>query len=366
MLQVLGPSFGSIAAKPVELDDGRVILGEIAPDGPAAQAGLAFGTEILAVNSIAVADAIDNAPYDTFPGAEESQRLAQVGAILNALPGSPIEVTYLLSGASEPATVVMTTTQRTASKPDNPMPMRYDLVDGFGYVTWPSFSRTGIANHIFEDFIKVMHQDETPGIILDLRGNGGGSLLLMYSVLSYLYGAENPLTFDGIIDFGYDTSSGEFVNRPAEENTISTATEAPAYEGAVVVLVDEECVSACEFTSFYLQHSERAVIIGQYGTNGAGGSVQSVILPGDMQFNYTAGTSIFADSGKPIFQGIGVLPDIRVPVTEETERQKLEGGDPVLDAALEYIREATAAEAEVTSATAASAPMHLPAHSDSR
>ena len=86
--------------------------------------------------------------------------------------------------------------------------------------------------------------------------------------------------------------------------------------------------------SYWLKANERATIVGQYATEGAGGTTNAVYLPGKMQFNYTASTILDNKTNQPAFQAVGVEPDVRVPVTEETERSKLEGGDPVLDAGI--------------------------------
>lgn len=82
----------------------------------------------------------------------------------------------------------------------------------------------------------------------------------------------------------------------------------------------------------------RATIIGQYASEGAGGNTNAVFLPGGIQFNYTAGTDLDNETDLPTFQGVGVEPDVRVPVTEETEQLKQEGGDPVLEAGIEHLR----------------------------
>lgn len=217
------------------------------------------------------------------------------------------------------------------------MPLEYKLVDGVGYVTWPGFERTGIATHIFADFIKVMNERQIPGIIIDLRGNGGGSNFMQFAVMSYLFGADNPLTFDAADNYTYNELAGEFTRSPQPQKLSSPPNMQP-YLGDVVFLVDEQCASSCEFMSYWLQATGRATIVGQYATEGAGGTTNAVFLPGYMQFNYSTGTILDNETGQPAFQAVGVQPDIRVPVTEETERAKLEGGDPVLEAGVNHLR----------------------------
>ena len=77
--------------------------------------------------------------------------------------------------------------------------------------------------------------------------------------------------------------------------------------------------------------------LAQYASVGAGGSTNAIILPGGIQFNYTWATELDDTTGMPTFQFVGVVPDVKVPVTEATETEKLEGGDPVMDAARAYL-----------------------------
>jgi heat shock protein HslJ len=107
-----------------------------------------------------------------------------------------------------------------------------------------------------------------------------------------------------------------------------------AYTGPLVVLVDQNCASACEYFSQHLQTLGRATVVGQYSTEGAGGPIDRIKLPGGLMFQYTMGRTTFAGSDEPNLEAKGVVPDVRVPVTLETEQAKLAGEDPVLKAAL--------------------------------
>ncbi|MCB0162800.1 MAG: PDZ domain-containing protein, partial [Anaerolineae bacterium] len=336
-------AFGSagVGATTVELDDGRIIVNQVTPDGPADAAGLTFGTEVVSINGRPASEVLveTSYPWPNFPGSPEARRFTQATYLLNEPAGTQVEVGYILPDTTE----VMTTTF-TAAELERPqahrgiMPVDYSLVDGYGYVTWPGFTRTGISSHIFSDFVKRMNQQQIPGIILDLRSNGGGSALLEYAMLSYLYSADEPFTFAGETNYRFNTETGEFIS-DFNELTLSAPENATAYPGEVVVLVDQVCASACEFMSYYLQFTERATVIGQYASTGAGGNTNQVILPGHITFNYTAGTNLLDETGLPTFQGVGVVPDVRVPVTEASEQAKLEGDDPVLDAAVTYLHE---------------------------
>ena len=331
--------WGGVQAGLVELNDGRIIVTSVTPGGPAAGAGFAFGTEILSVDGVPV-DEILARPLRTleFPGTPEAKRINQVGYLLKRAAGTAVEVGYQQPGATEVMTTVLTAVPDIPKQAEDAlMPLEYKLMDGVGYVSWPGFERTGIATHIFADFVKVMNEKQIPGIIIDLRGNGGGSTFMQYAIMSYLFGEDKPLRFDVADNYTYSPLAGEFTRAP-ETLKLSSPPNARPYGGDVVVLVDQHCASSCEFMSYWLQANARATIVGQYATEGAGGTTNAVFLPGKMQFNYTASTILDNKTNRPAFQAIGVQPDVRVPVTEETERSKLEGGDPVLDAGIAHLR----------------------------
>jgi len=107
-----------------------------------------------------------------------------------------------------------------------------------------------------------------------------------------------------------------------------------AYTGPLVILVDQNCASSCEYFSQHLQKLGRATVIGQYSTEGAGGPIDRIQMPGGLMFQYTMGQTTFAGTKEFNLEAKGVVPDIRVPVTLETEAAKLKGEDPVMQAAL--------------------------------
>jgi carboxyl-terminal processing protease len=202
--------WGGVQADLVELEDGRIIVTSVAPDGPAAAAG-AFGTEILTVDGVPV-DEILTKPVRAleFPGMPESRRINRVSYLLKRAAGAEVEVAYQQPDATEVMTTVLTAAPDISKQVEDPlMPLEYKMMEGVGYVSWPAFERTGIATHIFADFVKVMNGRQIPGIIIDLRGNGGGSTFMQYAIMSYLFGEDKPLTFGVADSYTYSQLSGE-------------------------------------------------------------------------------------------------------------------------------------------------------------
>jgi C-terminal processing protease CtpA/Prc len=104
------------------------------------------------------------------------------------------------------------------------------------------------------------------------------------------------------------------------------------YDGPLAVIVGPQCSSACEFFAYDLTLDDRATIIGHYPTAGLGGSISQLLMPGPSVFQYTTGRALDME-GNIHIEGIGVVPDVRVPVTAET----LFAEDALLEAAVEYL-----------------------------
>ena len=79
-------------------------------------------------------------------------------------------------------------------------------------------------------------------------------------------------------------------------------------------------------------------MVGAHATDGVGRVIERVPLPGAIAFQFTKGRTVFAGTDEYNLEGKGVTLDVRVPVTEESERSRLDGGDPVLDAAVERLK----------------------------
>ena len=93
------------------------------------------------------------------------------------------------------------------------------------------------------------------GVILDLRGNGGG-LLNHARDISGLFIEQGPVV---------QAKSGE-----GELNVYTDDDKSVAYDGNVIVLVDRFSASASEIVAGALQDYERALIVGTGPTHGKG------------------------------------------------------------------------------------------------
>ncbi|HHI89192.1 MAG TPA: peptidase S41, partial [Hellea balneolensis] len=176
--------------------------------------------------------------------------------------------------------------------------VRQRMIKGIGYVYLETFTSDKAARDLNEaiDLLKKENGGALPGLILDLRGNGGGLLTQSVKVAS--------LFLDG----------GEVVSvrgRKKNDRERYHAKRGRKYAGPLIVLTNSGTASASEIVSAALQDRGRALIM---GTRTFGkGSVQSVIpLDGGRKGALRLTTArYFTPSGRSI-QGLGVTPDIWV------------------------------------------------------
>jgi len=338
---------GRLGAELTKLSDGRYMVTSVYDSTPAQKAGWVFGTEILAVNGNAIDAHVDTIPINTSKATKESIKLAQTNWALRFPLGTKVTVTYRQPGSAETFTATMVAGEAdgndlTAAKCNCPSQYPQDisykfLGDGeIGYIQWRSFSELPVNINMYESFLEKMIG--RPAMIIDLRGNTGGLLQLMYTMASYLFTADKPAPMHWLDFYNYEEESHDFVKGKGDNKMISSPRPELAYTGKIVVLVDDKSASAGEYFPQYLQTMKRATIIGEYASEGAGGTLSAVTLPGPIPFTFTGGRSFLAGTNILNLEAKGVQPDIRVPVTLENELKKKNCGDPVLDAAIEFLK----------------------------
>jgi hypothetical protein len=88
--------------------------------------------------------------------------------------------------------------------------------------------------------------------------------------------------------------------------------------------------------------NDRAIIVGQYPSDGAGGSVEQFLMPEGIFTQITMGRAVDAE-GNIHLEGKGVVPTVKVPVTFETLQRQANGEDVILEAAEQALGEPTSA-----------------------
>jgi carboxyl-terminal processing protease len=107
------------------------------------------------------------------------------------------------------------------------------------------------------------------------------------------------------------------------------------FDGPVVVLVGPNCASACEGFAHAMSQGGRAIVVGHAPSAGMYGEVGrgQYTMPGDLSLQYPTGRPETPD-GDLLIEGVGVVPDILVPVTYDSVMGTT---DAVLQAAIDAL-----------------------------
>lgn len=230
-------SFGGVGVEfGIVRDTVRVI--STRKDSPARKAGLEVGDAILSVGDTSVIG-IDH---------------SRIGAIMRGKVGTPVTLGVLREGATAPEQITLKRDAITIETVDAAHTL-YNI----GYIHINRF-----AEQTVEEFRAALKEfGAIEGLILDLRGNGGGllteaielaSLFLPSKVLITTTSGRKEQPYNH-----YSKGKGIFTTKP------------------LVVIVDENSASASELVSGALQDYDRAVIVGRQ-TFGKGLVQKQVVL----------------------------------------------------------------------------------------
>lgn len=269
----------------------------IAPAGPAAAAGIKLGDEILAVNG---APLFINGVFNE----------GVVAQLLETTEGTAFEVT-----ARRPVTGETFTTTVTAARAPGPQRgVESRLVDGnIAYVTLPGF-RQELADQVLAAIASLRSQTELRGVILDLRGNGGGDP----NAVSKLLGA---LAHGKITSYWCDVKGKCTPNRTNDSVELLNLP--------FVALTDRRCASACDSFSSAVKDLKLGKLVGTRTAGAVSGPGSVYLLDNGTALSLPKNHEIAAN--KEVVNTVGVAPDYYAPTTAADLSA---GRDPGLDKAV--------------------------------
>ncbi len=315
-----------------ELDDRRLLVTYVLPEGPAAQAGVVPGDELVAVNGQPARDALAATPiFSESISSDIGRRLEQARLLLRGAIDT--RQTFTIARAGQQRDIALTAIGERASyfatlpyvdyDPDA-LPVEFRTLDsGAGYIQINSNSDDlNLLLRLFDRALRTFETNNAPGVIIDLRVNFGGAPL---GLATYLTQTEYELGTDEY----YSEKTGQF--EPDTLPDIVEPLERTYQFDQIVILTDQGCFSACEYEAYAFSLLPNATVVGQYPTAG----VYAEVARG--QFSLPEGYSMQVPTGrtrKPdgtiLLEGVGVVPTVRVPVDAQTA---LADGDVVLAAA---------------------------------
>ena len=237
--------------------------------------------------------------------------------LLRGEPGSTVKLTLLRAG-SDPVDVSVVRERLVPVAPEHRM-----VGEGTGYLKVAEFTP-----HVAEDVkgdLDALRRSGARALVLDLRGSGAGmpadgvkvaELFLKGGVVTKLQGAR------------------------ASEQVFNADPSRSAWDRPLAVLVDTGTGGAAEVVTAALLDAGRAQVVGEHTFGRAG--VQKVVPLPDGGLLLTVAKYV-SPKGTPI-HGKGIEPTVTVEVPEPEEGEAAPAGDPILDKALEVLKNPPAAK----------------------
>ena len=208
-----------------QIDDGSIVANYILDGGPAAKAGMTWGAQIITMDGIPTADVVDKVVPWTSPFSNpEIKRLQQlIFATRFRMDKGQVEVKFKNIGGSEKTAALQVINEYDSFNfsfypvGDSPtaLPVEFDVLpSGYGYIKISSFLDNDVLSiQVWERAIKYFNDNQVPGVILDLRNNGGGSGWLANQMAAYFFDKEIVVGNSA----QYSKATGEFYMDPGNE-----------------------------------------------------------------------------------------------------------------------------------------------------
>jgi len=276
---------------------------------------------VRTVNGQPIAEAVSTARREV--GTSSSERVTRILSYQKTIAGEPDTTLKLGLTRADGTPFDVTLSRRTVSAAP-----QFDariLPSGYAYIKFNRFV-SPVDKQIKEALIKFK---DAPGLILDLRSNGGGDGELGGQIGGYFF--NDKITFATIITRTGKPPSALFGLIKIPKDFQAGKKGGQLYSNPVVVLINEATGSASELFAGAMQEHGRAAVIGTQSCGCVLGVLNYRKLKGggDLAISEIG----FVTSKGRTLEGNGVTPDKSVAVTLVDLQS---GRDAVLEAAEKY------------------------------
>lgn len=278
-------------------DQSGFLIVAVDSDGPAREAGIEVNDLLIAVEDQDVREMTSN----------------QVRELIRGEAGTKVSLTVMRQGEHQTLAV-------ERRRIESPVATGEMLDDAIGLVKISNFDERCASESIAA--IEKLRQEGAKKIIFDVRNNPGGYAEELVKLLDYLLPEGDlfrSVSYDGTEKV--DTSDANYLDMP------------------MAVLINGSSYSAAEFFAAALQEYQAATIVGE-PTVGKG-VYQTTISLGDGSAVALSTGKYYTPKGNSLTD-VGVTPDVRVDVDEETDEKIYYGTlstaeDPQVQAAIQVL-----------------------------
>lgn len=283
----------------IQVIDGQLVVLRPLPGSPAERVGIKAGDIIVAADGVPLG----------------GLTLAEAGEYVRGPAGTTVTLEVFRPELEQ--TLTFTVTRERLE--EQVVIYRFDQATGIAYIRVTIFSDKTTSQ--LDAALRQARADGATGMVLDLRGNGGGWVVAAQEMIGRFV---NPAMGYALYeDSGHDGDGGELVGQPI------LAGDVTVYDLPLVVLVDGGTASAAEIVAGALRDYGRAVLIGE--TTFGKGSVQRI-------HEFEDGASLrvtiaeWLTPNRTFLTGQGLAPDVVVPVGTAPVTRDIQ-----LDAAVQYL-----------------------------
>ncbi len=303
--------------------EGTPVVMSVNADSDAARAGVEPGMVVRTVDDKSIAERIKEVRDEI--GASSSERAMRLLTYSRLLAGEPDTSVKLGLMRADGTPLDVALTRRIASAA--PKVTARLLPSGYAYIKFNHF-REPVAKEIKEALIKFK---DAPGLILDLRNNGGGDGEEGLRIAGFFFNekvafgriltrtGKPPSALFGLIKFPKEFSAGRKGGQ--------------LYAAPGIILVNEASGSASELFASALQEQNRAAVVGTQSCGCVLGVLEHREVKGGSEF--TVSEIAFLTAKGRRLEGEGVIPDETVALTLADLRS---GRDAALTQAEEFLR----------------------------
>lgn len=310
--------------------EGTPVVFDVTPDSDAARAGVEPGMIVHTVGGRPIAQALAEAHREV--GTSSSERATRILSYLKLVAGEPNTSLALGLSRADGTPLEVSLTRRTILA--EPQFTARLLPSGYAYIRFTRF-RAPVGKQVKEALEKFK---DAPGLVLDLRANGGGDGQEGMRIAGYFLNEKTPVA--RIVTRTGKPPSALFGLVSLPKVFEAGRPGGQLYSGPVVILVNEGTGSTSELVAGALQEHGRARIVGTQSCGCVLGVLEHRELKGGGELSISE-VSFVTAKGRTL-EGLGVVPDTPLKLTLADFRRRQDTGLSEAEKVLKQMQETAA------------------------